>query len=115
MVNSVSYYDTLNENFYHGLLLGLCALLNGVYISSNKEAGDGRLDIELMPKNNELPGVIIELRYSKTKNNLKQLAKEAIKQIDDNNYDVSLKKQEIKKIIKYGVAFSRKEVEIIVE
>lgn len=66
LVNSVSYYDTLNENFYHGLLLGLCALLNGVYISSNKEAGDGRLDIELMPKNNELPGVIIELKYSKS-------------------------------------------------
>lgn len=73
-------------------------MLNGVYISLNKEAGDGRLDIELMPKNNELPGVIIELKYSKTKNNLKQLAKEVIKQIDDNHYGVSLKSRKLKRL-----------------
>lgn len=42
LANSVSYFDTVHENFYHGFLLGICALFNGVYVSSNIETGEGR-------------------------------------------------------------------------
>ena len=60
---SVSYYDTAGENFYHGLVLGLCAMLdNRYYITSNRESGKGRYDIQLLPKQklalkNQFPGI----------------------------------------------------------
>ncbi len=115
LINSVSYFDTYQENFYHGFMLGICTLFNGVYVSSNIESGNGRLDIELKPKNKELPGVIIELKYCKNSKDLIKLAKQALKQINNNKYDTNMKKQGVKDIIKYGVAFSGKEVEIVSE
>ena len=43
LMRTVSFYDTASESFYHGLLLGLCAVLAGYYfISSNRESGIGR-------------------------------------------------------------------------
>ena len=51
LLEAVSCYDTAGENFYHGLVLGLCAITNDRYhITSNREAGEGRYDIQLMPK-----------------------------------------------------------------
>lgn len=61
----------IGENFYHGLVLGLCAILdNRYYITSNREAGEGRYDIQLMPKENtakniNMPGILIELEADK--------------------------------------------------
>ncbi|MGN1480079.1 MAG: AAA family ATPase, partial [Acutalibacteraceae bacterium] len=65
LTQSVSSFDTAGENFYHGFMLGLCALLSGAYITSNRESGDGRYDIQLKPKDIKLPGVIIELKAEK--------------------------------------------------
>ena len=53
------------RNFYHGFVLGLCALVNDSYVTSNRESGDGRYDIQLMPKNKHLPGILIELKAEK--------------------------------------------------
>ena len=49
LAQSVSSFDTAGENFYHGFMLGLCALLGGSFVSSNRESGDGRYDIQLRP------------------------------------------------------------------
>ena len=51
LTQTVSAFDTAGENFYHGFVLGLCALVNDSYVTSNRESGDGRYDIQLMPKN----------------------------------------------------------------
>lgn len=114
---SISYFDTVGENFYHGFMLGLCALLSGVFVSSNKESGDGRYDIQLKPKKDNLPGILIELKSSKncSKEELKKLSKLALKQINDKKYDTELIQSNVKTIYKYGVAFSEKNVEISVE
>lgn len=116
LLQSVSFYDTKSEVFYHGLMLGLCALLNNSYVTSNRESGEGRYDIQLMPKNNELPGIIIELKAEKncSEDSLKKLAEKALAQIDENKYDQEMNTHGFLKIYKYGVAFSGKNVEVVV-
>lgn len=117
LANSVSSFDTAGENFYHGFMLGLCALLSNAYVTSNREAGDGRYDIQLMPKNAVLPGILIELKAEKHADaeQLKRLAAVALKQINDKNYAADMQNHGVKTIYKYGVAFSGKKVEIEVE
>ncbi len=114
LTQSVSCYDTAGENFYHGFMLGLCALLGGSYTTSNRESGDGRYDIQLMPKNDLLPGIIIELKAEKdcSADELKKLSETALKQIEDKKYDTEMTAKGVKTIYKYGVAFSGKTVEV---
>lgn len=116
LTQSVSSFDTAGENFYHGFMLGLCALLGGSFISSNRESGDGRYDIQLKPARKNLPGILIELKAEKncTEEQLKMLSKRALQQIIDKKYDVELTAAGVETIYKYGVAFSGKKVEITV-
>ena len=115
LLQSVSYNDTANETFYHGLVLGLCAMFdNKYYVTSNRESGEGRFDIQLMPKFNKLPGILIELKSVKdcSETSLKKLADTALAQIESNNYDTELLSHGITDTLKYGVAFSGKKVVI---
>lgn len=115
LLETVSYYDTLKENYYQGLLLGMTGLFtNTYYVSSNRESGEGRYDIQLQPKTAAMPGIIIEIKAAKdaTEEQLKALAANALAQIDRKKYDTKLRKQSIKTIYKYGIAFSGKKVEL---
>ena len=115
LMQSVSCYDTVGENFYHGLVLGLCATLdNRFYITSNRESGEGRYDICLCPKDGKLPGILIELKAAKDypEDKLKELSETALKQINDRKYDAELTVKGVRNILKYGVAFSGKRVMI---
>lgn len=117
LTQSVSFFDTAGENFYHGFMLGLCTLLSGVFTTSNKESGDGRYDIQLKPKKKNLPGILIELKAEKkcTTAQLKKLSENALQQIIDKKYDTEMTAEGITTIYKYGVAFSGKNVEVAVE
>lgn len=118
LLQSASCYDTVGENFYHGLVLGLCAMFDNRYVvSSNRESGEGRYDIQLMPKDIHRPGVIIELKAEKncSEHDLKELSEKALRQIYDRKYDTEMRTQGIETIFKYGVAFSGKNVEITAE
>ena len=116
LLQSASCYDTVGENFYHGFMLGLCALLSGYYTTSNRESGNGRYDIQLSPKNNRLPGVIIELKAGKDCSDtaLKELSKTAVQQIIQKKYHTEMKEKGIPVIYQYGVAFCGKSVEVTV-
>ena len=116
LMESVSSFDTAGENFYHGFMLGLCALLGGFFVTSNRESGEGRYDIQLKPVKKGLPGIIIELKAEKngTEESLKQLSETALKQIQDKQYDTELRTAGVEVIYKYGVAFCGKRVEIAV-
>ena len=118
LMQSVSSYDTVGENFYHGLVLGLCATLdNRFYITSNRESGEGRYDICLCPKDGKLPGILIELKAAKDcpEDELKELSEKAPAQIDSRKYETELTVKGVRNILKYGVAFSGKRVQITVE
>ncbi len=115
---SASCHDTVGENFYHGFVLGLCAVLDDRYIlTSNRESGEGRYDIQLMPRSEKMPGVLIELKAGKncSGSELKELSKTALQQIYDRKYETDMQVHGIRTILKYGVAFSGKRVEITAE
>lgn len=84
-------------------------------MTSNRESGDGRYDIQLKPVRAGLPGILIELKAEKkgTESSLKKLAESALKQIHDKNYDAELLAAGVQNIYKYGVAFCGKRVEVV--
>ncbi|WP_295564913.1 AAA family ATPase [uncultured Holdemanella sp.] len=111
--NAISFYDTASESFYHGLVLGLISIMDNQYkIKSNRESGKGRFDICLMPRDDNHPGMIMELKWKKNldDNELALLAAEAISQINSMEYDSEMKSEGIEKILKFGIAFSGKRV-----
>ena len=118
MRKSISFYDAGTEGFYHGLLLGIVALMDNQYmIRSNRESGDGRYDISLFPRDSRLPGIIMELKWKKGLNEdkLDSLSVDALNQINEKGYDTEMKDVGISEIIKFGVAFSGKRVRIRME
>ena len=118
LLQTVSYNDAASENFYHGFVLGLCAMFdNQYYVTSNRESGEGRFDIQLMKRNKELPGIIIEIKAEQTgkEEKLKELAKEALEQIRTKEYETDMRMRGVQQINKYGVAFCGKRVEVVTE
>lgn len=113
MDKSISFYDAGAEGFYHGLTLGLVALLDSQYqIKSNRESGDGRYDISLLPREKKYPGIIMELKWKSGLENaeLEALSAEALRQIEEKRYTQELKETGIEQILKLGIAFSGKKV-----
>ena len=110
MLESISSLDGANEGFYHGMMLGLCAVLSNRYqVRSNRESGIGRFDVCLIPRVKAMPGFIYEFKYTKNKKaNLDILADEALKQIDEKKYDTELLASGISNIVKIGIAFQGK-------
>ena len=109
LLKSTSYNDTKNEDFYHGLILGMTLFLDrDYYINSNKESGLGRYDIIIEPKNKNNRGFILEFKVVKDEENLDKVSKNAIKQIIDEKYDTQLKERGIKDITLVGIAFLKK-------
>lgn len=115
MDRSISFYDAGAEGFYHGLILGLIALMDNQYkIRSNRESGDGRYDISLFPREKKYPGIIMELKWKKglETDALDALAEEALIQIDSKRYDHEMREDGVEDILKLGIAFSGKEIRI---
>ena len=115
MDKSISFYDAGAEGFYHGLVLGLIALMDNQYkIISNRESGDGRYDISLIPREEKYPGIIMELKWKRElgADELDRLADDALAQIDDMRYDSEMKEDGINDILKFGIAFSGKKVSV---
>ena len=115
LLKSVSYNDTKkgNEAFYHGLIMGMGLYLEGEYITkSNIESGLGRYDFLIEPKNKSKRAFIMEFKSTDNIEKLEEVSKEALKQIEDKKYDISLKQNGIKEITYIGIAFCGKEIKI---
>jgi hypothetical protein len=109
--NTISVRDTAvrkerKENFYHGILLGLLGHKENWKIFSNIESGDGYSDI-LIEVPESRTGVVIELKYAES-DNLEQACAEAIRQIENKQYNSRLKSDGMNTIVKYGIACFRK-------
>ena len=112
---TISFYDFGSESFYHGLVLGLLSMMDTQYkIKSNRESGDGRYDICLIPKKEQYPGVIMELKAETglSENELNDLAEKAIQQMEEKRYGAELVNDGVSTIIKLGIAFSGKKVKV---
>ena len=113
LLQSASTFDTTNENFYHGTVFGMLAILSDrYYISSNRESGEGRFDIQLEPKDKSQLGYIIEFKAGKNLSDteLADSASSAIQQIQSKKYSTDMEYHGIKKIGLFGIAFSGKRV-----
>lgn len=124
LMDVISYYDAAAEGFYHGLMLGISAVMNQYYeISSNREAGNGRYDIQLKPKNRQHPAFLIEIKAvtaneiegQEQNDYLEKKAEAAVKQIKQREYSQNLKQDGCNRILQMGIAFYKKTCKIICE
>ena len=123
LINTISCFDYAHENFYHGLMLGICAIMNNLYrVDSNKESGYGRYDIQLSPFDKNLPGIIIELKVIKNdvseemmEKELEKSAQDALNQINRKQYITAMKQEGIRSFFKIGVSFYKKQVHLVSE
>ena len=115
LLTSVSYNDTKkgNEAFYHGLIMGMGLYLEGEYITkSNIESGLGRYDFSVEPKNKNKRAFIMEFKSTDSVEKLEEVSKEALEQIENKKYDISLKQNGTKEITYLGIAFCGKQIKI---
>ena len=120
---SVSVFDLTSENSWHMFLLGLLFNVRG-YVDpiSNREYGLGRPDIRLEPDgtfadDSERPLVTIELKYMRgaDEGDLKRLAQEALRQIDDRRYDAGALPERASSRVRWGIACCGKRVAVVAE
>lgn len=116
---TLSYFDTKEkepERFYHGLVLGMVVGLKNEYIiTSNRETGYGRADVVLIPRDNEKPGIILEFKKYNldADKSLIDSAQKALEQIENEGYEATIKSHGVDDIVKVGIAFKGKQVQII--
>jgi len=112
--NTISIRDTASskkENFYHGILLGILSFKGGWSVRSNQESGDGFSDISIRIDDADL-GIVIEVKYAEPGRE-EQECQKALRQIIDKQYEESLLQDGIHKILKYGIACSRKKCRVV--
>ena len=119
VTETLSYHDVTRytqESFYHGMLLAFIAGLKDSHvIKSNKESGDGRYDIALIPKDSNKLGIIIELKAVPNLEGLEKVAREALEQIKNHQYVAELKAHGISKKVLLGIACAGKKIKIVTE
>lgn len=103
------------ERFYHGLVLGLMVDLNDRYlITSNRESGFGRYDVQMEPRRTEDDAILLEfkVRNPQKEHGLEETLQNARAQIEEWDYAAGLRQKGIeeKRIRKYGFAFEGKKV-----
>ena len=113
LLKSTSYMDGKNENFYHGLFLGMSFYLDNKYsVKSNREAGLGRYDVLIEPINKKERAFILEFKVTDSEKNLEKFSKKALEQIINKKYNIELIKKGIKDITYIGIAFYKKQLRI---
>ena len=108
LADSISYFDS-HENFYHGFLAGTLTRMKGYKVKSNRESGNGRADIFLLPVSMKKTAVIFEIKPAKAFTDLEKKCIEALKQIDEKKYAQELRQEGYSNVLTYGVAFYRKD------
>lgn len=108
LMETISFYD-YQESYYHGFLAGMLKNIGNYIVQSNRESGNGRPDILVRYPSVRGKAVIIEIKVSKTYQGLEEKCDEALNQIEDQKYEEALRQEGYQDILKYGVAFYRKE------
>lgn len=109
LLRSISYFDN-QESFYHGFLVGL---LNDYEVVSNKESGNGRFDVCVLPENILGTVVLIECKHSISEDDLIDDAKEGARQIVEKKYLEEHKFKKYEKAIGYGISFYKKQCYVV--
>ena len=118
MRKTVSIRDTFvrkatKENFYHGMLIGLLGFKEGWTVMSNREAGDGFSDIQILIDDAET-GIVIEVKYAQD-GDLEAECQKALTQMRALHYEDGMRNAGMQKIFKYGIACWKKTCKVVVE
>ena len=108
LMETISFYD-YQESYYHGFLAGMLKNIGNYIVQSNRESGNGRPDILVRYPSVRGKAVIIEIKVSKTYQGMEEKCDEALNQIEEQKYEEALRQEGYRDILKYGVAFYRKE------
>ena len=108
LMETISFYD-YQESYYHGFLTGMLKHIGNYIVQSNRESGCGRPDILVRYPSVRGKAIIIEIKVSKTYQGLEEKCDEALRQIEEKKYEEGLWQEGYQDIMKYGVAFYRKE------
>ena len=104
---SISYFDS-EEDFYHGFLLGLLRPLQNYKILSNRESGNGRPDIVLKPYDERKAAVVLEIKHVKKYTEMDAGCDQALKQIEEQQYENGILEEGYGSVISYGICFCKK-------
>lgn len=118
MRKMVSIRDTFvrkatKENFYHGMLIGLLGFKEGWTVMSNREAGDGFSDIQILIDDAET-GIVIEVKYAQN-GDLEAECQKALTQMQTLHYEDGMRNAGMQKVFKYGIACWKKTCKVVVE
>ena len=108
LMETISFYD-YQESYYHGFLAGMLKNIGNYIVQSNRESGNGRPDILVRYPSVRGKAIIIEIKVAKTYQGLEEKCDEALRQIEEQKYEEALRQEGYQDILKYGVAFYRKE------
>lgn len=108
LMETISFYD-YQESYYHGFLAGMLKNIGNYIVLSNRESGNGRPDIVLKYPSVRGKAVILEIKVARTYQELESKCDEALRQIDEQKYEEALRQEGYSNILKYGIAFYRKE------
>ena len=109
LLRSISYFDN-QESFYHGFLVGL---LNDYEVVSNRESGNGRFDVCVLPENILGTVVLIECKHSISEDDLIDDAKEGTRQIVEQKYLEEHRFKKYENAIGYGISFYKKQCYVV--
>lgn len=109
LLRSISYFDN-QESFYHGFLVGL---LNDYEVVSNRESGNGRFDVCVLPENILGTVVLIECKHSISEDDLIDDAKEGARQIVEKKYLEEHRFKKYENAVGYGISFYKKQFYVV--
>lgn len=109
LADTVSYMDSA-EAFYHGFMAGLLQIVPQYKVLSNREAGEGRYDLVMVPVQDD-PLMIFELKYTKERKKMQDMAQAALEQIHEKKYDAPYM-DEYDEIVRYGICFCGKSLRV---
>ena len=107
LTNTISCFDE-QENYYHGFVTGLVSGFSGYMVVSNLESGNGRFDLVVKQRSRWHHAAILEFKVVEKYNQMTKACEDALKQIEEKDYEASLRDEQYENIAKLGICFCQK-------
>lgn len=107
LTNTISCFDE-QENYYHGFVTGLVSGFSGYMVVSNRESGNGRFDLVVKQRSRWHHAAILEFKVVEKYNQMTKACEYALKQIEEKDYEASLRDEQYENIAKLGICFCQK-------
>ena len=111
LTNTISCFDE-QENYYHGFVTGLVSGFSGYMVVSNRESGNGRFDLVVKQRSRWHHAAILEFKVVEKYNQMTKACEDALKQIEEKDYEASLRDEQYENIAKLGICFCQKRCRI---